>query len=562
MDIGLQPGIPNYDQLLPRSAPAPDIRIYEPDSLPIHVPMTSSPIYENSRRRAHSNPHSQPPSLYHAVTAPETPITPTSGLLSPALASWMETDHALPKACIAQSSFEASPIRSPIRNRRGSASPSRSRSNSRHGLKAGSNKSSVSGGYECHHVGCGKQYSTIAKLNHHRRYHTPDHERPNVCDQCGARFLFKRELDRHKLSITHADRQFFCTRCNAGFGRPDHLSRHIKQDSCLDRALTPSPTSLPYSNPSTNASSVPRKLRHRVSTGHMRSGTPATDFSSLLHFDNTVFTALPTQAHALTDLDCDPFLDAALQQWEPAPALATRPDCNAQREIEEAWSSNFSALSATIVTFASLSSIVKAQNSTAGNSTLDVEPCALISALAAYNVSMFDADIAMACLRSIPVDVAGDVDEIDGLKVMVQFQSTLPYLKDPPPGYLYPAVDILASLVAIQADVQAGIYTSEYDVQMDLYNLVVSAYDFHFIWVPDLVSVFSWNRQGALVSLSSDGLSLPDVYDFRDVVALAASNSSRYQPSPITSINGVGTESWLNEFAAGAYAQTKLSDNT
>ncbi|KAK0284968.1 hypothetical protein LTR35_000305 [Friedmanniomyces endolithicus] len=338
MDIGLQPGMPAYDQPLPRSAPAPDIRIYEPDSLPVHVPMTSLPIYESSRRRAHSNPHSQPPSLYHAATAPETPITPTSGFLRPALASWMETDHALPKACIAQSSFEASPIRSPIRNRRGSASPSRSRSNSRHGLQAASNKSSVSGGYECHHVGCGKQYSTIAKLNHHRRYHTPDHERPNVCDQCGARFLFKRELDRHKLSITHGDRQFFCTRCNAGFGRPDHLSRHIKQDSCLDRALTPSPTSLPYSTPSTAASSVPRKLRHRVSTGDMRSGTPATDFNSLLHYDDTAFIALSTQGHALTDVDCDPFLDTTLQQWDPSSPLATRPRCSAQQEIEEAWS--------------------------------------------------------------------------------------------------------------------------------------------------------------------------------------------------------------------------------
>ncbi|TKA77331.1 hypothetical protein B0A55_03422 [Friedmanniomyces simplex] len=175
----------------------------------------------------------------------------------------------------------------------------------------------------------------MAKLNHHRRYHTPDHERPNVCDQCGARFLFKRELDRHKLSITHAGRQFFCTRCNAGFGRPDHLSRHIKQDSCFERAVTPSPTSLPYSNPSTNGSSVPRHLQHRVSTGDMRSGTSSIDFSSLFQYDDSAFSTLLTPQSALTDLDCDPFFDAAaLQQWPPSHSPATRPNFDAHRQIE------------------------------------------------------------------------------------------------------------------------------------------------------------------------------------------------------------------------------------
>lgn len=218
-----------------------------------------------------------------------------------------------------------------------------------------------------------------------------------------------------------------------------------------------------------------------------------------------------------------------------------------------------SALSATIITLASLSSLVSAQDSTAGNNSMDLEPCALLGALASHNVSRFDADIAMACVQSVPVDVTGDIDLIDGMKVLFQFQSTLPYLKDPPPGYLYPAVDIMASLDAIQADVKAGIYRSEYDVQMDLYNLVVSAYDLHFVWIPDLVDVFKWRRRGALLSLSSDGLILPNVYDSLDVMALAASNSSDYQPSPIALINGVGVESWLNEFAAGSYHRNMQS---
>ncbi|KAK3618254.1 hypothetical protein LTR56_003843 [Elasticomyces elasticus] len=193
-----------------------------------------------------------------------------------------------------------------------------------------------------------------------------------------------------------------------------------------------------------------------------------------------------------------------------------------------------------------------AQNSSYSNSTAKLEPCAVLSAAAANGITQFDAGLAMACLQSIPVDVDGDIQEILGLKVLVQFQSDLAYLKDPPPGYLYPGVDILGGLDAILADVQAGAYKSDYDVQLDLYKLVTSAYDFHFNWVPDLVDVFGWMREGKLISLSSDSVSLPEVYDFQDLHAFGPHNfsSSSYTPSAVTNINGVDSETWLNEFAA------------
>lgn len=82
--------------------------------------------------------------------------------------------------------------------------------------------------------------------------------------------------------------------------------------------------------------------------------------------------------------------------------------------------------------------------------------------------------------------------------------------------YLYAGVDVIGSLDEISSKLQAGGYGSDYDVQLDLYKLVSSTYDFHFNWVPDLVGAFAWNRQGALISVSSDGLSLPDIYDFRE----------------------------------------------
>ncbi|KAK4890915.1 hypothetical protein LTR27_010488 [Elasticomyces elasticus] len=193
-----------------------------------------------------------------------------------------------------------------------------------------------------------------------------------------------------------------------------------------------------------------------------------------------------------------------------------------------------------------------AQNPYYSNSTTKLEPCAVLSAAAANDLHKLDAGIAMTCLQSVPVDVDGDIQEIQGLKVLVQFQSDLAYLKDPPPGYLYPGVDILGGLDAILADIQAGAYKSDYDVQLDLYKLVNSAYNFHFGWIPDLLHIFQWTRDGRLISLSSDGVSLPEVYDYEDLHAFGPSNfsSSSYTPSAITLINGVDSETWLNEFAA------------
>jgi len=76
----------------------------------------------------------------------------------------------------------------------------------------------------------------------------------------------------------------------------------------------------------------------------------------------------------------------------------------------------------------------RAQNTTFSNTTASVEPCAQISAAVADGATYLDVSVAMACLQSVPVDVERDVAEIDGLKVLFQFQSDLAYLKDPPPG--------------------------------------------------------------------------------------------------------------------------------
>lgn len=71
-----------------------------------------------------------------------------------------------------------------------------------------------------------------------------------------------------------------------------------------------------------------------------------------------------------------------------------------------------------------------------------------------------------ACLHSVPYDRDTDVKQIAWIENLFQFQSTLAYLKDPPPSYPLPAVDIFDELRNISASIASGQYTNEYDIEV------------------------------------------------------------------------------------------------
>jgi hypothetical protein len=67
------------------------------------------------------------------------------------------------------------------------------------------------------------------------------------------------------------------------------------------------------------------------------------------------------------------------------------------------------------------------------------EPCAQVSSALAHGSSgqfgvQLDADLALSCLRSVPLDKQNAPTQLLGMQTMVDFQSTLAYLKDPPSG--------------------------------------------------------------------------------------------------------------------------------
>jgi hypothetical protein len=87
------------------------------------------------------------------------------------------------------------------------------------------------------------------------------------------------------------------------------------------------------------------------------------------------------------------------------------------------------------------------------------------------------------------------------------------YLKNPPPTYFYPPLDIFGKLASVKTNLQNNVYANEYTFQEDLYQVFAPAHDGHYILYPDaLTKAFEWGRQRSLVSISSDGKQIPQIY--------------------------------------------------
>lgn len=93
--------------------------------------------------------------------------------------------------------------------------------------------STASVGYlRCDHPNCDYTCTRRCDMTHHRRCHLPPHRRPHVCVVCSRRFLFPRELRRHMaahgVGARHLCPHSLCRYASRGFGRSDHLMRHLR----------------------------------------------------------------------------------------------------------------------------------------------------------------------------------------------------------------------------------------------------------------------------------------------------------------------------------------------
>lgn len=75
-----------------------------------------------------------------------------------------------------------------------------------------------------------------------------------------------------------------------------------------------------------------------------------------------------------------------------------------------------------------------------------------------------------------------------------------------------PATDLLGGIDSILAKVNTNVYSSQFEMDLDVSHLIKSAYDGHLNFQLCSQSIFGYEIDMPLVSISTDGLSLPEIY--------------------------------------------------
>ncbi|OQO04583.1 hypothetical protein B0A48_09505 [Cryoendolithus antarcticus] len=207
------------------------------------------------------------------------------------------------------------------------------------------------------------------------------------------------------------------------------------------------------------------------------------------------------------------------------------------------------------VTSASVTSATLSATSGAGNGTTSLAACGRVSSLVAASratgtvaVPTVPASLAYECVTSIPFNSSAAVALMDSLRPYLNWQTTIEYLKSPPAEYaakVQGPYDFYANFDRIYESAKANAYPYEYAFGFDVYELFQVAHDGHFVYYPDSVTaVFSFGRRTPLVSVSVDGVAIPEVYAYSDVLASSFGNIT-YTPSPLVEINDQNSTDFL-----------------
>lgn len=180
-------------------------------------------------------------------------------------------------------------------------------------------------------------------------------------------------------------------------------------------------------------------------------------------------------------------------------------------------------------------------------------PCALIKNAQAAGNKTVSAQTAYDCFRSVPLGKQEGIKLVDALVPYLEWQSDPTYKANPPASYSYPGYDLKAGLKTVRDNLVNNKYDSEYAFQSDLVSKVFfPGHDGHLYYYPDLLArATKFARPNALVSISTDGSSIPVIKFADDVTALGAANALT-----VTKINGVDAPTFIqNEAKIGCGSQ-------
>jgi hypothetical protein len=152
-----------------------------------------------------------------------------------------------------------------------------------------------------------------------------------------------------------------------------------------------------------------------------------------------------------------------------------------------------------------------------------------------------------SCTSRVPFNAAVASRFIDFYNQTLQFQSTLAFLKSPPEGYQQPPVDVQQELENIRANISSGGYTNQYAFEAQIQLLISRLHDNHVQLDAGILSAFRFASPYTLVSVSPDGLQVPQVYLQEHILA---ANKEGSTASPIVKINDVDAIDYLTALVA------------
>ncbi|KAM3422157.1 hypothetical protein BST61_g2527 [Cercospora zeina] len=158
------------------------------------------------------------------------------------------------------------------------------------------------------------------------------------------------------------------------------------------------------------------------------------------------------------------------------------------------------------------------------------------------------ATLAYECINSVPFNQSAAVALLDSIRPYLEWQSTIQWIKSPPKEYaekIQPPYDVLAEFERIENCTKAGSYANEREFGLDLYTCFQRTHDGHFYVIPDSVfGIFAFARTTPIVSVSRDGMSIPEVFVYEDILETIVGNAT-YTPSAIVQIDGQETTEFL-----------------
>ncbi|KAF4628445.1 hypothetical protein G7Y89_g9714 [Cudoniella acicularis] len=185
----------------------------------------------------------------------------------------------------------------------------------------------------------------------------------------------------------------------------------------------------------------------------------------------------------------------------------------------------------------------------------------LAIAVGVSDLPAISATLAYDCLRSVPINVTAAAGLINLYLPYLQFQSTLGWLKSPPPSYQQPATDIVGGFNDILTKVQSEQFTNEYDFEAAIQSLVTTAHDGHFGISLPLFKSFAFVAPWSFVTLSADGSALPGIYVAQDFFKISASTTSLpWNASAVTQVNGQNPVDFFSAYAS-KYAFGQIEPN-